>query len=331
MISENKKLVSVVMPVYNSEAFVKEAIESILNQTCQQIELIIINDGSTDKSDLIIKGFDDRRIRYVNNRINKGIVSTINEGLLLSRGKYIARMDADDIALPTRLAKQVDFLETHPDVKLCGTTAIAINKNGKQVVKLNRPVKYNEIKAFNLFRNAFIHPTILADADLIKKIGFTEDYKYAEDYFTFSQFTMNYKVANLKEPLILYRLHDESITATKNKEMIASELKTIAYLLSFLFDAVELEMTQIHHSLLRPQAIPFSIEDIHSHLYKILKANEAKQVFDQSVLTRHLHKEWFNYLYKNKKPNSLRRYLSSPMISFKNIVPKYFFKLLFRF
>jgi len=331
MISDSKKLVSVVMPVYNSQIFVKEAIESILNQTYKEIELIIINDGSTDKSDLIIKEFNDPRIRYVNNSINKGIVSSINEGLLLSKGKYIARMDADDIALPTRLAKQVNFLETHADVKLCGTTAMAINKDGKQIVKLNRPVKHNEIKAFNLFRNAFIHPTIMANANLIRQIAFTEDYKYAEDYFTFSQFTMNYKVANLKEPLLLYRLHEDSITSTKNKEMIESELKTIAYLLSFLFEVVELEMAQTHHSLLRPPAIPFSIENIHSHLYQIFEANKVKQVFDHNTLVKQLQKEWFSYLYKNKEPNALRHYLSSPMVNFKNIVPKYFFKLLFRF
>lgn len=331
MISENKKLVSVIMPLYNSEAFVKEAVESILNQTYQQIELIVINDGSTDKSDLVIKGFNDKRIRYVNNSINKGIVSTINKGLLLSKGKYIARMDADDIALPNRLAKQVNLLETQPDIKLCGTTAIAIDKQGKKLVKLNRPVKDDEIKVFNLFRNAFIHPTIMADADLIKKIAFTEDYKYAEDYFTFSQFTMHYKVANLKEPLLLYRLHEDSITSTKNKEMMKSELKTIAYLLSFLFDVVKPEMAQIHHSLLRPLPVPFAVEDIHAHLYQIFKANEAKQVFNQYVLARQLQKEWFGYLYKNKESNALRHYLSSPMVSFKNIVPKYFFKLLFRF
>ncbi len=330
MISNSNKLVSVVMPVFNCEDFVKEAIESILNQTYREFELIVINDGSTDGSDVLIREFNDPRIKYINNSPNKGIVSTINEGVSRSKGKYIARMDADDISLPTRLAKQVDFLETNPDVKLCGTRAIAIDKNGRQLVKLNRPLKHDKIKVFNLFRNAFIHPTIMADANALKKIGFTEDYKYAEDYFTFSQFTMQYQVANLEWPLLLYRLHDESITAKKNKEMMASELKTMRYLLSFLFKTIELKIVQLHHALLRAPAYPFSAEEIHNHLLQIFEANRAKNIFDQQTLVKQLQKEWFNYLYQNKTSNALRKYLSSPLVNVKNFVPKYFFKLIFR-
>lgn len=330
MTSSSKKLVSVVMPVFNSELFVKEAIESILNQTYEDFELIIINDGSTDKSDFIIKEFNDPRIRYVNNSTNKGIVSTINEGILLSNGKYIARMDADDIALPSRFIKQVEFLEANPNYKLCGSRAIAINKDGEQIHKLNRPTKTDKIKVFNFFRNAFIHPTIMADATLLKSIGFTEDYKYAEDYFTFSQFAMNYNVANLKEPLLLYRLHNESITSKKNKEMIESELKTMAYLLSFLFEAVELKMIQIHHSLLRQSTTSFSAKETHNHLLQIFEANNTKKIFDHHILVKQLQKEWYGYLYKNKTKRSLQLYLSSPLVSFKNFSPKYIFKLVFR-
>ena len=329
MTSNSNKLVSVVMPVFNSEKFVKEAIESILNQTHTLFELIIVNDGSTDRTDLIIREYKDPRIKHVNNSINKGVVSTLNEGLLLSKGKYIARMDADDIALPTRLAKQVDFLENHPEVKLCGTRATAIDESGKQIVKLNRPLDHEKIKVFNLFRNAFIHPSIMADAELLKTIGFAEDYKYAEDYYAFSQFTMHYKVANLKERLLLYRLHNESITSKKNKEMIESELKTITYLFSFLFDVVKPENMQLHHMLLRPSALPLSVEDIHHHLLQIFDANKTKQIFNQDTLVKQLQKEWFRYLYKNKIANALQLYLSSPLVNFKNFAPEHFFKLIF--
>lgn len=321
--------VTVLMPVFDSELFIKAAIDSILDQTYANFEFIIINDGSKDGSDAIIRSYSDKRIKYIDHKNNKGIVATLNEGLALAKGEYIARMDADDISLPHRLERQVAFLENNPEYKLCGSNAVAINFDGKKLYKLNRPTAFEHIKVFNFFRNAFIHPTIMADAKILKEVCYQEDYKYAEDYFLFSQLTMNYKVANLDDRLLNYRLHDASITSIKNSEMVESELKTIQFLLSFLFDTVSEKSVILHHSILRPQQASFSAEEIHNHLIDLLHRNNEKKLFSHEVLRKQLLKEWYRFLLANEQDRPLISYVSSPLFIFiRDFNPKYIFKLL---
>lgn len=321
-------LLTVLMPVYNSEKFLEASIESILKQTLKAFEFIIINDGSTDSSEDIIKSFCDSRIRYISNFSNKGIVETLNEGLKLSRGKYIARMDADDIASPERLSKQLRYMQTHPECKLCGSRALGIDVKGVKLYSINRPLNRDKIKVFNLFRNAFIHPAIMADAEVIKEYAYHEDYKYAEDYLLFSKISMNYSVANLKHCLLNYRIHNESITAKKNEEMIRSELKTIAYLLSFLFDKVSESMLLLHHSLLRPANTSFPIRKMEEHLISISHANEKKHIYNQAILDKQLQKEWFSLLLKSKDRLALNKFLSSELFRVKHLNLKQLFKLM---
>lgn len=327
--TKNSK-VSVLMPVFDSEPFIRAAIDSILAQTYTNFEFIIINDGSKDGSDAIIRSYNDERIKYIDHKNNKGIVATLNEGLAISSGDYIARMDADDISLPKRLEKQVAFLEKNPEYKLCGSNAIAINFEGNKLYKLNRPKAFERIKVFNLFRNAFIHPSIMADATTIKKFGYQEDYKYAEDYLLFSQFTMNHKVANLDDRLLNYRLHDSSITSIKNNEMVKSELKTIRFLLSFLFETVNEKLVLLHHSILRPQQ-SFTAEETHNHLINLLKKNNEKHLFSHELLRKQLLKEWYRFLLTSKGNKPLTSYVSSPLfILLRDFNPKYMLKLLLK-
>lgn len=330
MINNNNIKITVLMPVFNGKLFIKAAIESILVQTHNNFEFLIINDGSTDDSDSIIKLYSDKRIKYIKNEDNKGIVATLNEGLMLSSGKYIARMDADDISLPQRLEKQVAFLENHPEYVLCGCRALAINAKDEKLFNLNRPTTFEQIKVFNLFRNAFIHPSVMAHTAIMKKFGYREDYKYAEDYHLFSQLTMNYKVANLGERLLYYRLHEESITSKKNIEMVINEMKTMKFLLSFLFDKLDDKSLRIHLSVLRPQSACFSSIEIHDYLINILQKNKEKQVFSNTILRKQLQKEWYNYLIANAQDSALNSYISSPLFMLKNFNPKQLLKLLFK-
>ena len=113
--------VTVLMPVYNGEMYLREAIDSILHQTFTDFEFLIINDGSTDNSETIILSYDDSRIRYEKNDSNLKLIATLNKGIELAKGKYIVRMDADDISIPDRIEKQVAFLEKNPDVGICGS------------------------------------------------------------------------------------------------------------------------------------------------------------------------------------------------------------------
>lgn len=119
--SKKKPAISVLMPVYNSEKYLNEAIESILNQTFVDFEFIIINDASNDNSENIIESYQDSRIKYFKNEKNLGVAKTLNKGLKLAQGKYIARMDSDDISLPERLYKQFKFMEVYNDIDVCGS------------------------------------------------------------------------------------------------------------------------------------------------------------------------------------------------------------------
>ena len=166
--------ITVLMPVYNASLFLREAIESILNQTYKNFEFIIINDGSTDSSLQIIESFKDPRIKLVNNERNLGIIKTRNKGLQLAKGKYIANMDADDISLPTRLEKQFTFLEKNPDVAVIASKLVLINQNNDEIGIW--PEDYhisdrNEIRKVLPIINCIGQPTVMIKNSVMQGIG----------------------------------------------------------------------------------------------------------------------------------------------------------------
>lgn len=228
-------LVSVLMPVFNAEKYLKEAIGSILNQTFKDFELIVVNDGSTDNSEQMVMSYRDHRIKYVLNHENLGIVKSLNRGLELAQGKYIARMDADDISVPNRLEKQINFMESNAHVAVCGAQAMCIDKQGNNLWELPVPQQSDEIKARMLFSNCFIHPLTFFRSNIVKQYQYDLDYQYAEDYFLLAKISGTYEVANLPEKLLLYRIQANSITAQKKEQMEAVHKKVLAYQLTHFF------------------------------------------------------------------------------------------------
>ncbi|OGM93849.1 hypothetical protein A2524_00620 [Candidatus Wolfebacteria bacterium RIFOXYD12_FULL_48_21] len=206
-------LISVIMPVYNAERFVKEAIESILHQTFTDFEFIIINDGSSDRSAEIIKSFTDPRIHMVS-QSNTGIIGALNTGLKIAQGTYIARMDADDMSEPVRLEKQVTFLRGHPDIALCGTWAKTISDTGEETGAYDYPsTTHAEIKRAMLRHNPFIHPSVMFTKQAIEKVGrYRQEYKHAEDYELWTRIVATFNTANLPEYLFKYRITEGSVT-----------------------------------------------------------------------------------------------------------------------
>ena len=152
----NITLVTVLMPVYNAEKYVKQAIQSILDQTYKSFELLIINDGSVDGSAHIIKSFQDPRIRFIENEKNLGLIATLNKGFDLSKGKYVARMDADDVAMPKRLKSQVAYMESHPEIGVYGSAYADLKDNitGKTTVFLQ---DHDSLKTILLFNSCMAH------------------------------------------------------------------------------------------------------------------------------------------------------------------------------
>lgn len=208
--------ISVIMSVYNCEKYLKYAVDSILNQTYKDFEFIIINDGSTDKSREILESYKDDRIKLFNNK-NKGLTKSLNEAIGYSKGEYIARIDADDIALPERFEKQVKFLDSNPEIVMCGTWADFINEDGEILREFRRPVTDRDIKREIVFHNPFIHPSVMMRKSVFDKIGlYDESFRHAQDYELWTRIVTKFKTANIPEKLLRYRLLKEGITQSNN-------------------------------------------------------------------------------------------------------------------
>ena len=207
-------LVTVIMSVYNSETYLKEAVDSILNQTFSDFEFIIVDDASTDASTKILSEYSDHRIHIILNKENIGLTKSLNMCLEKARGFYIARMDADDISLPHRLEMQISFLNTHPEIVCVGGDSIIINSENKKVGRkksLDNPIF---LKFRMMLKNIISHPSLMFRKSTILKEGaYNEKFRNTQDYELWSRLLLKgYQFSNITEPLIKYRLHDASIT-----------------------------------------------------------------------------------------------------------------------
>ncbi len=223
------------MPVFNGGKYLKEVIESVLIQTETDWELLIIDDGSTDSTRSIAESYKDPRIKYYA-RPHCGLVETLNFGLKEAKGEYIARLDADDIAEPERLKKQLEFIK-NKDLVLCGTWATIIDTEGNELGIMNYPpVTAKEIRKYALLHNPFIHPSVMFCRKTIIEAGGYRSYKHAEDYELWTRIIYKYPVSNLPLPLIRYRIHDSQITKKVNLRMRISGVRVRAMaLFRFIF------------------------------------------------------------------------------------------------
>ena len=224
--------ITVLCAVFNGEDFLKEAIDSILNQTFTDFEFIIIDDGSTDTSYHILKSYSDKRIRLIKNKENIGLTRSLNIGLGLARGKYIARQDCDDISLKSRFEKQFNFLELNPSFLLVGCQAIIINENGKKIKSpfgWDKPITVQEIRWWGLFDNPFIHSAVMfRKKDIINKFdGYNEKYRTSQDFELWSQLIFKNKCANLNDSLLKFRYHENSIASNYSKSNLSNIAKII--------------------------------------------------------------------------------------------------------
>jgi len=205
--------VSVVLPAYNIERDVVVAVESILRQFFSDFELIVIDDGSTDRTVDLIKGIGDARIRLLRNGTNRGIVFSLNRGLDEARGRYIARMDADDIARPERLARQVAFLEAHPDVGVCGSWVRKFVPHGPRWI-YRGPTASSELKTALLFATPFVHPSVMIRHSVLAEHAFRyrDGYDTAEDYRLWCDLALVTELATIPDVLLDYRVSLSSVT-----------------------------------------------------------------------------------------------------------------------
>jgi len=212
--------ISVVMSVFNGEPLLSEAVESILGQTFGDFEFIIINDGSTDGSGETLQKFarQDDRIRLVE-QPNRGLNLALNDGIDAARGKYLARMDADDISLPERLAQQHTFLETHPEIGVVGVEAVWFMVDGRERrdrwMRVHSP---DHARWRLLFQNCMIHPSVMGRTELFKRYRYCPDTRVAQDYELWLRMSLQENLVNMPEPLLAFRRTQRSVGATQRND-----------------------------------------------------------------------------------------------------------------
>lgn len=277
--------ISVVMPVYNAEKYLREAIDSILSQTYTDFEFIIIDDGSTDSSPEIVRTYDDARIRFFQNEHNMGVAATLNRGLDLATGEYIARMDSDDISLPERFVKQMEYMDKHPECAVVGTDMEIFGAKRYQFIHSTAP---EQLKVDLLFASALGHPTVMMRSSVVGKDGLHYDNSYngIEDYELWVRVAAQHELGNLDSILLRYRMHSSQVTKNraddylekhrrlKERQMSALNLPTDGHrFAAFVQYCVEgqVESVQEKRALI-------------SYLRKIAAENTKRKIYDPTLL-----------------------------------------------
>jgi glycosyltransferase involved in cell wall biosynthesis len=282
----NAPVVSVVMPVYNGEKYIKEAIESILRQTFVDFEFIIVDDASTDSTAEIIGSYSDPRIRYIKNETNLQVAKTLNKGIAAAKGTYIARMDADDISLPERFEQQVTFMQAHPDIDVCGTWYKTF---GAQNYLQKLPAEHEQVKSDLLFYSPIAHPSVMMKTSIFLHDKYPEDFPKAEDYALWTQLIKRCRFANLPVCLLHYRVHTEQTGMAANDIQLASTRKALS---SFVNNIGMKDIGDIHLSIWRREAS--SLHEVESYLLDLQEANEENKFFHPDALRSTLFNQWWN-------------------------------------
>lgn len=286
------------MPVYNSEAYLNEAIDSILSQTFRDFEFIIIDDASTDNSIEIVKSYHDPRIILIEKAVNSGYTESLNMGIKISSGEYIARMDSDDISVPDRFEKQVEFLKHNPTVLLCGTKVELFPKAGVYIT----PSNPDDIKIRLLDSNCIAHSSVMFRKKEIvteNHLSYCIEDEPAEDYNLWVKISQIGMLANIDEILLRYRVHEQQISFTKRdlQELSCDKarLQGIRGLLS-----LSQKETQTHLALIRGRIDDqLHVGDVCWWSELLIKKNIKEKIFDPQ--------KFFN-LIDRKKQNYIRNY-----------------------
>ncbi len=286
---------SIIITTYNSGKYISQAIESVLEQTFGDFELIIINDGSTDNTKEIVSAFSDERIKYFENEKNEGIVFSRNKGLKLAQGSYIGMLDADDIAHPNKFELQIDFLKNNPEFGMLGAWAKFIDDEGKHFPgSWKLKAKPQAIPAIMLFKNYFLQSAVLYRKECIGSFSFKEGFEIGEDYLIWYEILKKWKAWNLQQYLLDYRVHEKSITQNNIEFKREKEREVFKIILSDLEIKPSDEELELHILIREGNAIG-DIETllfIEKWLLKIIAQNRLLKIYDTKILERIVFERW---------------------------------------
>jgi len=293
--------VNVLMPVYNGEKYLEEAIKSILDQTFIDFKFIIIDDGSIDKSVEIIKSFIDSRIELHKNDENLKLIATLNKGLDLCNAEYIVRMDADDISLPERIEKQVLFMDKNPNVVCSGSWFI--NFDTKQFKEINYETKDSEIRIRQLYQIQIAHPTAIWRNETIKKnkLKFNFDYAHCEDYEFWIRMGTYGNLANIPEVLVKKREHFENV----NNQYGCIQEKSCTRVKINEFGRIGVIASETQVELYARMADSdftlntIEIEELGIFLNQLFHANRKTGYVNHKAFDLYLSQKWFHLIYSS--------------------------------
>jgi hypothetical protein len=232
---------SVVMAAYNGERYIADAIRSVLEQSFRDFEFLIVDDGSTDGTSRLVRGFGDPRIRLIRNAANCGLTRSLNVGLSEARGEFIARLDADDLCEPGRFASQIQYLDSHPEVGLLGSWYREVDARGRTRREVRLPCTDAEIRWSLYFHSPFAHSAAMWRREpVLERVGYyNATLAYSMDYEYWLRIAREMALANVPEYLIRYRVHDGSMTATRGDVLEGERLRVarVAQLLGWSEDA----------------------------------------------------------------------------------------------
>jgi len=296
---------SLLMCVYNAAEFLQQSIESILNQTFTDFELLIGEDGSTDNSFEIISSYKDPRIRIFRNPQNKGIGYTCNKLIRESKGEYLGRHDSDDISVPTRFQRQMDFFEKHPEITLCGTNVTVF---GDKKQKKFYPLKDAEIRAYMILNDPFCTSTVIFKKPATP-VYFNESLVVSEDYAFFFELSKCSKMANLPDHLLNYRWHPNNITQLRKDILADSANQVRATIISQSLD-YQLEKNENRVMNLISDRRPISLADLkmlEALFLKLINKNREIKYYDQRSLQNLFFHQWLTNCFRMNDSNESGR------------------------
>ncbi len=290
------KLITVVMPVYNGELYVAEAIRSILAQSVDDFELVVIDDGSKDRTLDVIRSHGDPRLRLLVNPINAGVTASLNRGLDAAESVYVARMDADDISLPGRFAKQVAFMDAHPDVGVCSGGIQWFGAGDAR--SWIPPPDHDSVVCRLIFDSALPHPCTMLRSDVLRRFALRYDpaYPYAEDYELWTRCASVTRFHNLQEPLLLYRRHAAAVTkAHADTQRASGDRIRRGWLRALGIEPTEAELA-LHYDIghARGASAEEHLGQVEPWLERLLAGNRRTGLLSEEALRAVLAELWWD-------------------------------------
>ena len=315
--SARKSRITVVLPVYNGEKYLAEAIESVLSQSFTDFELLVIDDGSSDRTPDILAGFADGRLRIMRLPENRGLIAALNTGIAESQSELIARMDADDVCLPRRFERQVALLDAQPETALCGTWA---EEFGARSIVYRLPTRPEEVGAGLFFGFVMYHPTLMMRRAFLEKhaLAYREGFSHVEDFDFLIRAAEFGALANVPEVLLRYRVHNRQVTALHGRELTEATEGLLAHQLRLLLpEANRAEVA--FHMLVNRELVPESaLRQAGQWLLRLRAANRKKARYDRDAFENELRQKWHRIfgIYEEIgwwSPTVLLSYWTSPL------------------